>query len=97
MLEQFVFTEHYFYILPRPHICGLVFYEEEENLMNKLKSFSSNNVSESLYKGLSLSQHKLNNDWFELAYKVTHDDGFLTLSKIGVVLQKTPTGWIKHA
>lgn len=65
-------------------------------MMSELKPFNSKKVSESLYKGLSQSQHNLNNRWFDLSYNVTSDDGFLVLTEIGVVLQKTTAGWIKR-
>lgn len=52
-------------------------------------------MSERLYKGLSKSQHKKNNDWFELMFQLANDGACLGLSHIGVVLQKTSSGWIE--
>jgi len=53
------------------------------------------NLSKTLYQGLTKSQHTENNKWFDLMLRLTNDNGFLTLSNIGVVLQKTACGWVK--
>lgn len=53
-------------------------------------------ISEKLYKGLSKFQHTENNKWFETMYQLTNMNGFLLLTNIGVVLQKSESGWIKY-
>ena len=53
------------------------------------------NLSKSLYPGLTKSQHKENNEYFEKLFNLVNDGGYVPLMEIGVLLQKTPTGWIR--
>lgn len=53
------------------------------------------NLSQNLYKGLTKAQHKRNNDYFEILFRLVNDGGYVPLLHIGVLLQKTEAGWIQ--
>jgi hypothetical protein len=52
------------------------------------------NISERFYKRLTKYQHTENNKWFDMMFRLVNDGGYLGLTNIGVVLQKTQNGWV---
>jgi hypothetical protein len=66
--------------------------------MNKLKVLMPNEVSQHVYiKKMTPFQHKSNNDKFELARQRMAIGTQLVVYSVGVVLQKTDSGWFEEA